>query len=265
MGLAGIQSCTRLLHPPVTCELKIAALMSRVVKDCLRVALFGGTRFLVIAGLSAFVVASAILLVLRFVDPPMSALMARQSLSGQPIKHQWSELETISPNLIRAVVNSEDARFCQHGGIDRIELSRAIEAAKDRGDLAVRGASTISMQVVKNMFLWPEQTYLRKGLEFLITPLMELIWPKSRILEVYLNIAEWAPGVFGAEAAARHHFKKRARRITRREAALLAAALPNPIARRAGRPGPQTRRLARRKQTRVRRSRTDLSCLNLRK
>ncbi|MEO1793974.1 MAG: monofunctional biosynthetic peptidoglycan transglycosylase [Pseudomonadota bacterium] len=200
----------------------------------------------VLLGLGAIFVITALVVFFffRFVDPPGSAVMLAQRLQGRPVTQQWVDLARVSPNVVRAVVNSEDARFCSHSGIDDIELRLAFEAARKRGGFDVRGASTISMQVVKNLLLWQERSLARKGLEFALTPIMEFVWPKRRILEVYLNIAEWAPGIYGIEAAARHHFRKPARRLTTREAALLAAALPNPKLRRAGRPGPKTRRRA---------------------
>lgn len=171
--------------------------------------------------------------------------MVTQRLSGRQIDQRWVPLAHISPNLVRAVIHSEDARFCGHWGIDPIELRAAVRRSQNGQVGAVRGASTISMQVVKNLMLWPDQSLARKGLELVITPVMELVWPKRRILEVYLNIAEWGPGIFGAEAAARRHFGKSAARLTRRQAALLAAALPNPIRRRPARPTANLNRRAR--------------------
>jgi monofunctional biosynthetic peptidoglycan transglycosylase len=214
------------------------------VVGCLRVALVSGTRLLVLAGMLGLGSAAALFLVLRFVDPPTSAVMLAQQLSGQRIDQRWVPLERISPNLIRAVIISEDGQFCRHRGIDIKELEAELARAERTGDDALRGASTISMQVSKNLLLWSGRSYLRKGLELALTVVMELIWPKPRILEVYLNIAEWGPGIFGAEAAARRHFGKAAALLGPREAALLAAALPNPIERVAGRPGPGMRRLA---------------------
>ena len=144
-------------------------------------------------------------------------------------------LDRISPYLQRAVITSEDGRFCQHRGVDWGEIEEAIERARDG---IPRGGSTISMQVVKNLFLWPSKSYVRKALEIPLTFAIELAWPKPRILEIYLNIAEWGPGVFGAEAAARYHFGKSAAALTPSQAALLAVSLPNPMERRAGAPGP---------------------------
>ncbi len=213
--------------------------------DCIVPALWHGVRWLAVGALTFIAVATVALAVFRFVDPPGSAVMLWHRLSGIEVRQRWVAIERISPALIRAVIASEDARFCQHWGIDTRELARALRTAERRRSLDIRGASTISMQVVKNLFLWQDKSLLRKGLELAITPLMEVMWPKRRIMEVYLNIAEWAPGVFGAESAARHHFKRSARHLTNTQAALLAAALPNPRRRQAGRPGLKTRRKAR--------------------
>jgi monofunctional biosynthetic peptidoglycan transglycosylase len=162
---------------------------------------------------------------------------------------------------VRAVIVSEDGRFCSHHGIDLDAIEDAIERSK--GGIP-RGASTISMQVTKNLFLWSSRSYLRKIVELPLTLLMELWWPKARILEIYLNIAEWGPGIFGAEAAAQHHFRRPASGLTEREAALLAAALPNPIRRDAGDPGPRTVRKAVVIQSRVRAAGDVAGCVETR-
>ena len=166
----------------------------------------------------------------RWVDPPVSALMLGQRLGGTPIERKWVPLERISPHLIKAVILSEDGGFCRHRGVDWGALEEAMESA--------RGGSTITMQVVKNLFLWPSRSYVRKAIEIGLAYLVELVWPKRRILEIYLNIAEWGDGVFGAEAAARLNFGKSAARLTPEEAALLAVSLPNPDRADAGRPEP---------------------------
>ncbi len=202
---------------------------------------------LAIAGWLALVV--FLIFAYRFVDPPFSTLMATQFLTGQSITQEWVDLEKISPQVVRAVLVSEDGRFCEHYGIDYDAIQDAIESA---GDGTPRGASTISMQVVKNLYLWPSKSYVRKAIEVPLTYLMEFVWPKWRIMEVYLNIAEWGPGIFGVEAASRYHFDKSASRLSEREAARLAVALPNPIRRDAGDPGPMTLRLAASIQKRMR-------------
>jgi monofunctional glycosyltransferase len=184
----------------------------------------------------------------RFVNPPASALMLQYWLTGQSAAQTWVPFDDISPNVVRAVLLSEDGRFCQHSGIDL----EAIEAAVENSDGRSRGGSTISMQVVKNLFLWPSKSYLRKAIELPLTFLMEFVWSKRRIMEVYLNIAEWGPGIFGIGAAAGYHFDKPARNLSVRDAARLAASLPNPLVRNAGRPGPGLQRLANAIQVRMR-------------
>ncbi len=204
-------------------------------------------RLLRYAGYAATVL--ALLVIFRFVDPPGSALMAWRWVNGTTVTRDWVPISSISPNLVRAVIVSEDWTFCDHHGVDVAAMQEAIEKA---GDGIPRGASTISMQVVKNVFLWPSKSYVRKAIELPMTLVMEILWPKQRVLEVYLNVAEWGPGIFGAEAAARHHFNKPASRLTSREAAQLAASLPNPFVRDAGDPGPRLARKATTIQNRMR-------------
>ncbi len=199
------------------------------------------------------------ILIYRVFDPPISSLMLRNAVLGEGIHYRWRDFDRISPNLATAAVIAEDARFCQHWGVDWNAVGEVLEDLED-GE-APRGASTIPMQTAKNLFLWPEQTYLRKALEVPLAYFMTIVWPKRRVLEVYLNIAEWGPGVYGAEAAARYHFGKSAAALSRSEAALLVAALPNPHMRNAGKPGPQMRRLASRIQARVDREAHDASCV----
>ncbi len=209
-------------------------------------------RALRVAGLvtAAWLCVTLLLIaVYRFADPPFSMLMLQQRVTGEDVDQAWVSLDSISPHVVRAVLLSEDGRFCQHWGVDLDEMQNAIERA---GDGIPRGASTISMQVTKNMFLWQSKSYLRKAIEIPLTFVIEALWPKRRIMEVYLNIAEWGPGIFGVEAASRYHFNKPAARLSEREAAQLAVALPNPIRRDAGYPGPQTRRLASDIQARMR-------------
>jgi monofunctional biosynthetic peptidoglycan transglycosylase len=177
-------------------------------------------------GLAALVgLLLALVVLYRWVDPPASTLILGQRLAGTPITQRWVPLERISPNLIAAVVLSEDGAFCRHRGVDWGELKEAIESANDG---IARGGSTISMQVVKNLFLWPSRNYVRKALEIPLTYVIEAAWSKQRILEIYLNIAEWGPGIFGAEAAARYHFGVNAGALSAQQAAFLAAVLPSP-------------------------------------
>jgi monofunctional glycosyltransferase len=201
-------------------------------------------RILKLSALGAlgFVLLLAGLIVLyRWVNPPTSMLMLGQRLGGTSITQHWVSLEHIASNLQLAVIASEDGRFCRHHGVDWEELESAIDQSVDG---VARGGSTIAMQTVKNLFLWPAKSYLRKAMEIPLAYAVDTTWSKRRLLEIYLNIAEWGPGVFGAEAAARYHFRKPASLLSAREAALLAVSLPNPFERRAGAPGPGTQRLA---------------------
>lgn len=212
------------------------------------------------AAITAFVSVVALLVLVlsyRWVNPPTSTLMLGQRLTGTAIEQIWVPIDRISPNLVQAVLLSEDGGFCRHSGVDWSALEEAIESD--------RGGSTITMQVVKNLFLWPARSYVRKALEIMLAYLVEFVWPKERILEIYLNIAEWGPGVFGAEAAARNHFGKGASQLTAQEAALLAVALPSPIERQPGSPGYQHRRLASNLLTRMRSVRTPPRCVRVRR
>ena len=180
-------------------------------------------------------------IVYRFVTP-VSTLMLARWVTLRPVERIPVPLEAIAPTLATAVIASEDARYCAHRGVDWGALREVIDDSGDDGPS--RGASTIAMQTAKNVFLWPGRSYVRKALELPIALYLDLVWGKRRIMEVYLNVAEWGDGIFGAEAAARHHFGKSARNLTRGEAALLAAALPNPRVRNASRPTARHRALA---------------------
>lgn len=167
----------------------------------------------------------------------------RKSDPQAELRHQWVPYERISIHLKRAVVAAEDDRFLDHAGFDWEGIERALERNAERGRIA-SGGSTISQQLAKNLFLSSSRSWLRKGQEAAITMMIEATWDKRRILEVYLNVAEWGDGVFGAEAAARHHFKVAAPYLSRQQASLLAAVLPNPRAWSASRPGPRIQRRA---------------------
>ena len=175
----------------------------------------------------------------RLSPPPGTLLMVQRSLSGEAISHPWKPLEEMSPHLVTAVIAAEDTRFCFHKGIDFDAIDKALTEAENGKRL--RGASTISQQTAKNAFLWNGGGWLRKGGEAWMTMLIEAIWPKRRIIEVYLNIAEWGDGHFGAEAAAQARFGKSAKDLTAHEAALLASVLPNPHKWRVDPPGPYVR------------------------
>jgi monofunctional biosynthetic peptidoglycan transglycosylase len=174
---------------------------------------------------------------------PVSTLMVWRRFTGAPMSRQWIDLSAMSPYLPRAVVGAEDAHFCKHHGIDLGALREAMRDAQDGEGL--RGASTITQQVAKNLFLWQGQSYVRKALEFPLALWIDLVLPKQRILEIYLNIAELGPnGQFGAETGSAFAFGHSAASLTPREAALLASILPNPHLRSARTPGPGVRRLA---------------------
>ncbi|MBP2232674.1 monofunctional biosynthetic peptidoglycan transglycosylase [Azospirillum agricola] len=176
-------------------------------------------------GLVGLTVAWALLY--RVVPVPATPLMLIRAAGGSGLDRDWEPLEAISPHLARAVVAAEDTGFCGHGGFDWASIEAALEENEEGKRL--RGGSTISQQTAKNAFLWPDRSWTRKGAEAWFTLLIEGLWPKRRILEVYLNIVEWGDGIYGAEAAARHHFRKPASALTRREAALLAVVLPSPL------------------------------------
>ncbi len=174
---------------------------------------------------------------------PVSTLMLWRWANGARVERQFVAIERMAPALPVTVIASEDGRFCRHRGVDWQEIRDRIEDLDDISE--ARGVSTITQQTAKNLFLWPGRSFARKALEFPLALWIDLILPKRRVLEIYLNIAEWGPsGQFGAEAASRHAFNKSARALTAREAALLAAVLPNPRRRSARQPGPAVRRLA---------------------
>jgi monofunctional glycosyltransferase len=175
----------------------------------------------------AVMLAIALLIALyRFVPVPLTPLMVLRWIEGEGLEKQWVDYDQLSPNLRRAVIASEDARFCQHHGFDFDAIGDAWDGYEAGGRL--RGASTITQQTAKNLVLWPGGDWLRKIVEIYPTVLLELLWPKQRILETCLNIVEWGHGIYGAEAASRFYFDRSARTLTASEAALMAAVLPNP-------------------------------------
>ena len=170
----------------------------------------------------------------RFVNPPITPVMLVEKLKGNTLRRDWVPLEDMSRQLPLAVIASEDGRFCLHWGVD---WGAVRDAVKEGGGLGgLRGASTIPMQTAKNLYLWNGRSYVRKALEAPLAYVMSLLWPKQRMMEVYLNVAQFGPGIFGAEAASRYYFQKSAAGLTRHEAVLLAAALPNPRWRNTARP-----------------------------
>jgi monofunctional biosynthetic peptidoglycan transglycosylase len=219
----------------------------------------------VLWAVAIYAAAVAALIVLYLVVPPVSTLMVMRWVTGKEVVRHWRPLESISPNLVRAVVVSEDARICSHWGVDWREVSDAIADADDLAD--ARGASTIAMQTARNLFLWPGRQLVRKALEVPIAYVITAVWRPRRVIEIYLNIAEWGPnGEFGAEAAALRAFGKTAANLSSAEAAILAASLPNPYRRNAARPGPGLRRVAAQVQARVAQDGgASVGCLDLRR
>jgi monofunctional glycosyltransferase len=198
--------------------------------------LFAGFAFLMI-------LPYALALIYRAVDP-LSTLMLWRWATRAPVQRVVMPIDLLAPTLPRAVIVAEDANFCSHHGIDFGELRRALEAER-AGVRRPRGASSITQQLAKNLFLWPGRSYVRKALELPLALWIDFVIPKRRQLEIYLNVAQWGPnGEFGAEAAARRAFGNSAGTLSAPEAALLAAALPNPLRRDPRRPSPALRRLA---------------------
>ena len=211
----------------------------------------------------AVVVVLPLVLTLVYALPfvrPVSTLMLWDLVTLQGYSRDWKSIDEISPNLKYSVIMSEDGKFCSHHGIDLGELRGVVEDALD-GE-SPRGASTITMQVAKNLFLWNGRSLLRKGLELPLAAYIDLVMPKRRIMEIYLNIAEWGPGgIYGAGAGARFHFKIDAASMTRRQAALITVALPNPIVRNPGKPSRGLSTLARIVERRAQRSADYVNCV----
>ncbi len=199
-------------------------------------------RFLIIAIVLVLLIPYALVPLYRVVDP-VSTLMLWRRAKGARVERTLVPIERIDPNLSLAVIAAEDASFCAHHGVDLRQMREAV--AKADGLRGARGGSTITQQLAKNLFLWQGRSLVRKGLELPLALWIDIVIPKRRQLEIYLNVVEWGPnGEFGAEAAARRAFGKPARQLTQQEAALLAAILPNPVRRSARQPGPGIRRLA---------------------
>ncbi len=218
-------------------------------------------RRLIIA--AVVVVALPLALSLVYAVPgvrPVSMLMVADLVTLRGYDRQWVSLEDMGSALPHAVMMSEDGQFCSHRGVDWGELNAVIEGAL-AGEPA-RGASTIPMQTVKNLFLWHGRSYLRKALEVPLAIYFDAVLPKRRILEIYLNIAEWGPNVYGAEAAAQHHFGRAAKELSARQAALLAVTLPSPATRNPARPGPGMERIASVVQRRAARAGGYVDCLS---
>lgn len=195
-------------------------------------------RGLVWAGLGMGAVLALWVVAYRWIDPPSTPYIAAERARLGEVRREWVALDSVAPAMARSVVAAEDANFCMHWGFDMAAIRAAIDAG------GTRGASTLTQQVVKNAFLWHGRSWPRKALEAVVTPMVEAFWPKARILEVYLNIAEFDEGVFGIGAAAPWYFGVPADELSRAQAAALAVVLPNPKARSAVRPTPTLQRRA---------------------
>jgi monofunctional biosynthetic peptidoglycan transglycosylase len=192
------------------------------MKDFFRVVYIKSRKVVLILLIAQFVY----ILALRWIDPPITITQLSNWISGNGLKRDYINFEDMSPNIRLAVMASEDQLFPDHNGFDIKSIQKAL--AKNKKSKRVRGASTISQQVAKNVFLWQGRSWLRKGMEVYFTFMIELLWSKQRILEVYLNVSEMGKGIFGIEAAAQTYFKKSAKKLSRTEAAMIAACLPNP-------------------------------------
>jgi monofunctional biosynthetic peptidoglycan transglycosylase len=198
-------------------------------------------RLFVILAVLAIVLPPVWVAVYRFAPPPITLLMIQRLIEGQGLDHRWIPIRRIAPAMVRAVVASEDSRFCEHHGFDLRAIDAAIRHNEEKPG-KIRGGSTVSQQTAKNVFLWPQRSWVRKGAEAWFTVLIETIWGKRRIMEVYLNTVETGPGVYGVEAASQHYFHHPASALTVAEAGRLAAILPDPLKWKAARPGPYVRR-----------------------
>jgi monofunctional biosynthetic peptidoglycan transglycosylase len=198
-------------------------------------------RLLIALLIVVVVVPPAWVLVYRFAPPPITFLMVERVFQGHGVDHRWRPISAISPAVVRAAIASEDSRFCEHDGFDLNAIDKALRHdARGRGRL--RGGSTISQQTAKNVFLWPGRSWVRKGIEAWFTVLIEKVWGKRRIMEVYLNTVEMGPGVYGVEAAAQRDFHTDARDLDPAQAARIVAVLPDPLKWSARAPGPYVQR-----------------------
>jgi monofunctional biosynthetic peptidoglycan transglycosylase len=216
-------------------------------------------RWLVVAVVALILLPYLIAPLYRVINP-VSTLMVGRWILGKRVERTWVPLAKVAPVLPRTVITSEDARFCSHRGVDMVEMRAALEDADDITD--ARGGSTITQQLAKNLFLWPGRSIVRKGLEFPLALWIDLVLPKRRIMEIYLNIAEWGPnGEFGVEAGAQKAFNRSSSQLSPAEAGLLAAILPNPRRRSAMQPRPEVRRVAGIVQGRAARAKFIDACL----
>ena len=231
-------------------------------KTSLRRRLFASRRVRTLAALGLILLLLPLAFTLVYALPgtkPVSTLMMGRAVTGKPVDRQWVALEDVSPYVFQSVVMSEDGQFCSHYGVDLAELNAVIGDALE-GEKP-RGASTIPMQAVKNLFLWPQRSFIRKVFEIPYAIFADLVWSKKRLFEIYINIAEFDEGVFGIEAASRHYFNRSAADLTRRQAALLTVSLPNPKERNPAKPTKSLNRLAQVIEKRAQRSGAYIKCL----
>jgi len=218
--------------------------------------------FRAIAGIFIILTLFPVLMILVYAidgTRPVSTPMFARAVTLQPVDRRWRDLEDMAPALAQSVLVSEDGQFCFHYGVDWSELNSVIDDALD-GE-KTRGASTIAMQTVKNLFLWPQRSFVRKVFEIPYALFADLIWSKRRMMEIYLNIAEWDTGVYGAEAASQTYFNRPASDLSRQQAALLAVTLPNPKVRNAARPTTSLKKLAAVVERRAHQSGAYIKCL----
>lgn len=218
-------------------------------------------RYLILTAIALAILPIVLLMLYRlpFVHP-ISTLMVKDLATFSGYERQWVSLDEISPVLVNSVMMSEDAKFCSHAGIDWDALNSVVSDTIDGEQ--TRGASTIPMQTAKNLFLWNGRSFIRKGLEIPLAVMTDLMLPKRRLMEIYLNIAEWGPGIYGIEAAARHHFRTSAARLSSRQAAYLAVTLPNPKIRNPAKPGRGLQTLARVNERRARGAGAYVGCVS---
>ncbi len=219
-----------------------------------------GRLALIVIVLAAVTLAALIVLYRSPSIHPVSTLMLRDLILRRDYQRDWVDFDAISPALVQSVLMSEDGQFCFHQGVDWDALDLVIDDALE-GE-RTRGASTIAMQTVKNLFLWSSRSYVRKALEIPLAMIVDVAWSKRRTAEIYLNIAEWGPGIYGIEAASRHYFGISASQLSRRRAAYLAVTLPNPLQRNPARPSRGMSRLAAVVERRARQSGAYIKCLD---
>ena len=216
--------------------------MARASAKGRRVSVWGRGRDLLVVLILVLIVGPPLwVAIYRVVPPPITFLMVQRLIEGKGLDHRWRPLDRIAPAMVRAVIASEDSGFCAHHGFDFNAMEKALKHNQARPG-RIRGGSTISQQTAKNVFLWPGRSWVRKGAEAWFTVLIENLWGKRRIMEVYLNSVEMGPGVYGVESASRRYFHVSADQISDAEAGRLAAILPSPLKWKAAKPGPYVRR-----------------------